>query len=58
MVLVDAKGHSKQVQVIRCDIKPGSIERSIDLDQCEVFKGDVYILTISIISCIHFALAK
>lgn len=29
--LVDAGVHSERGQVIKCDIKPGSIERSIDL---------------------------
>jgi hypothetical protein len=30
-VLVDAAVHSERVQVIRCNIKPGSDERSIGL---------------------------
>jgi hypothetical protein len=30
MVLIDAAVHSEHVQVIRRDIKPGSVERSID----------------------------
>jgi hypothetical protein len=27
-VLIDATVHSERVQVIRCDIKPGSVKRS------------------------------
>jgi hypothetical protein len=30
MVVVDVITHSEHVQVIRCDFKPGSVERSID----------------------------
>jgi hypothetical protein len=29
MVTVDTSTHSKHVQVIKCDFKPGSVERSI-----------------------------
>jgi hypothetical protein len=31
MVLVDAGAHPKYLQVMKCDIKPGSVERSTDL---------------------------
>jgi hypothetical protein len=33
MIVLDASVHSEHVQVIRCDFKPGSVERSIDLDK-------------------------
>jgi hypothetical protein len=29
MAIIDVGTHSEHVQVIRCDIKPGSVERSI-----------------------------
>jgi hypothetical protein len=32
MVLVDSGTLSKHVQVIRCDIKPGLVERSSDVE--------------------------
>jgi hypothetical protein len=31
--LIDAVAHYEFVKVIRCDIKPGSAERSRDLDE-------------------------
>jgi hypothetical protein len=31
MVVIDACSHSEHVQVIRCDFKPGSVERSRDV---------------------------
>jgi SET domain-containing protein len=31
MVVVDVNIHSEHVQVIRCDFKPGLVERSTDL---------------------------
>jgi hypothetical protein len=31
MAPIDAGAHSEHVQVIRCNIKPGSVERSTDL---------------------------
>jgi hypothetical protein len=31
-ILVDAGAHSKHVQVIRWDIKPGSMEKSRDVE--------------------------
>jgi hypothetical protein len=33
MLLIDARIHSEHVQVITCDIKPGSATRSIDVDK-------------------------
>jgi hypothetical protein len=30
---MDAAVHSEQMQVLHCDFKPGSVERSIDLDK-------------------------
>jgi hypothetical protein len=32
MFLVDAGAHYEHVKVIRCDITPGSVERSRDID--------------------------
>jgi hypothetical protein len=32
-IQTDARAHSKHVPVIRCDIKPGSVERCIDLNR-------------------------
>jgi hypothetical protein len=32
MVLVDAESHSEHAQVMRCDIKPGSVEKSRDVE--------------------------
>jgi hypothetical protein len=32
-VLIDVVVHSEHVKVIQCDFKPGSVERSIDLDK-------------------------
>jgi hypothetical protein len=32
-VLADATIHSEDGKVIKCDFKPGSVERSIDLDK-------------------------
>jgi hypothetical protein len=32
-VIVDAAVHSEDEKVIKCDFKPGSVERSIDLYQ-------------------------
>jgi hypothetical protein len=32
MVVIDAGTYSEHVQVIRGDLKPGSVERSIDLE--------------------------
>jgi hypothetical protein len=31
MVVVDVETHSENVKVFKCDFKPGSVERSIDL---------------------------
>jgi hypothetical protein len=31
--VINTSTHSEHVQVIRCDFKPGSVERSIDLDE-------------------------
>jgi hypothetical protein len=31
MDVIDAGAHSEHAQVIKCDFKPGSVERSIDL---------------------------
>jgi hypothetical protein len=33
MVVIDEDAHSEHVQVIRCDFRPGSVERSIDQDK-------------------------
>jgi hypothetical protein len=32
-VLIDAVDHSEHAQIIKCDFKPGSVERTINLDQ-------------------------
>jgi hypothetical protein len=32
-ILLDAVLHSERGKVIKCDFKPGSVERSIDLDR-------------------------
>jgi hypothetical protein len=32
MVLIDIGAHSEHVQVIRCDINPGSVEKSGDVE--------------------------
>jgi hypothetical protein len=40
-VLVDATVHSEDEKVIKCDFKPGSVERSIDLYQREVYLSKV-----------------
>jgi hypothetical protein len=32
MIVMDEGAHSELVQVIRCDFKPGSVKRSIDLE--------------------------
>jgi hypothetical protein len=41
MVLVDMKAHSEHVQVIRCDIKPGSVERSRGVKNGAIFENIV-----------------
>jgi hypothetical protein len=47
-VLVDAAVHSEDGKVIKCDFKPGSLERSTDLYQREVYLSKVQaILSIS-----------
>jgi hypothetical protein len=40
-VLVDATVHSEVGKVIKCDFKPGSVERSTDLYQREVYLSKV-----------------
>jgi hypothetical protein len=35
-LLIDAVVHSEQGQVIQCDSKPGSVERSIDLEKEDI----------------------
>jgi hypothetical protein len=40
-VLVDATVHSEDGKVIKCDFKPGSVERSTDLYQREVYLSKV-----------------
>jgi hypothetical protein len=38
---VDAAVHSEDGKVIKCDFKPGSVERSTDLYQREVYLSKV-----------------
>jgi hypothetical protein len=40
-VLVDAAVHSEDGKVIKCDFKPGSVSRSTDLYQREVYLSKV-----------------
>jgi hypothetical protein len=40
-VLVDVAVHFEDGKVIKCDFKPGSVERSIDLYQREVYLSKV-----------------
>jgi hypothetical protein len=40
-IIVDAAVHSEDAKVIKCDFKPGSVERSTDLYQREVYLSKV-----------------
>jgi hypothetical protein len=41
MIIVDVRAHSEHVQIIRCGIKPGSVEKSRDVENETIsfFKG-------------------
>jgi hypothetical protein len=44
MIVIDVGAHSAHVQVIRCDFKPGSAERSIHLSHREAFKHEAHLI--------------
>jgi hypothetical protein len=45
MVTVDADTNSEYVQVIKCDLKSGSVQRSIHIGHCETFKQELIFLS-------------
>jgi hypothetical protein len=39
MILVDASAHFEHGKLIRCDSKPGSLRKSVDLENTIISKG-------------------
>lgn len=56
MVTVDADTNSEYVQVIKCDLKSGSVQRSIHIGHCETFKQELIFLSwISLLYILYYS---
>jgi hypothetical protein len=56
MVLVDNGAHSEHVQVIRCDIKPGSVSKTRDVESEPISgKGNGYTLRLYVSTTAMFS---